>query len=386
MPQDIPFYRPHFTKDTFAKVNEVLTSAWITTGPYTKKFETQFAEYVKAKHAVMLNSGTAALHLGLLALGIEPGDEVITTPYTFASTLEVIEYIGAKPVLIDINYDDFNINAKLIEKKITKKTKAIIPVHFAGQPCEMNLIIKLAKKYKFYIIEDAAHCTPAYYYGKPIGSFAHVSCFSFYANKCITTGEGGMLTTPIKSVADKVRKLRIHGLSKDAINRYQNKGAWAYNIDVLGYKYNPTDVAAAMGISQLAIADKLLKMRTDAATYYSKKLKSLSTVNIPEVKAGLVSSWHLYPLRVKPEFGKYRNALIDYLMDQGIKCSMHFIPIHYHTYYINKYHYQKKDFPIATLCADTEISLPLFPDITKKQIDAICKGIFDFFDSKVSLT
>ncbi len=373
----IPFFKPEIDSKTIAQVGQVIKNGWLTTGPKTLEFETNFAQYVNATHAIMVNSGTAALHLALEAIDIKPGDEVITTPFTFAATTEVIEYMGAKPIFVDIRKDTLNINEKLIEAQITSKTRAIIPVHFSGIPCEMKEILKIARKHKLYVIEDAAHCTPAYYNGKPVGSIGHITCFSFYANKCITTAEGGMLTTQSKKIADKVKLLRLHGMSRDAINRYKS-AKWEYDISVKGFKYNPTDIAACLGIMQLKKADLFLKKRTRIASNYMNsfsKEKNITSLSIPNK---CISSWYIYPIRIKHDKPGLRNQLIDYLFQQGISTSVHFKPVHLHSYYKNKYGYKALDFPVAYYEYQKIITLPVYPSLKNNEIDYISRKIKKF--------
>lgn len=329
----------------------------------------------------MLCSGTAALHLALLAADVKKGDEVITTPYTFTATSEVAEYIGAKVVLVDIRNDTMNIDETRIAEKITPKTKAIMPVHFGGHPCEMDTIMEVAKLHQLTVIEDAAHCTPAYYRGRPVGNLSHATCFSFYANKCITTGEGGMLTCHDPDFAAQVRKLRLHGLSKDAINRYKSKNNWRYDVEQLGYKYNPTDISAALGLSQLQIANTLHERRQRIAKWYMESLKHISGIILPIELPHVVSSWHLYPLRLIPELRQHRDALIAFLAEHEIATSMHFIPLYEHSYYKNKYHWKSSDYPNATLSSESEISLPIYPQLTRASVEYIANTISKFFSS-----
>lgn len=362
----VPFFRPSISAKTIQDVSKTIKSGWLTTGPNVKDFEQKFAEYVNAKYALALNSGTAALHLALDAIGLKRGDEVIVPTLTFAATAEVVEYFDAKPVLCDIRSDTKNIDENRIEGLINKNTKAVIPVHYAGHPCEMNKILKIAKKYKIKVIEDAAHCTPAYYKNKPIGSIGHITCFSFYANKCITTGEGGMVVTNNKNYIERMRIMSLHGLSKDAWNRYSCRGNWYYQIVDRGFKYNMTDVAAAIGLNQLRDADKLWQKRKTAAQKYGFLLKDIENIVLPKQDENVKSAWYIYPIWV--DYSKInRNKLIDDLLKMGIKTSVHFIPLHMHKFYKNKYKYKAKDFINAYNYYKGCITLPLFPDITEKE-------------------
>lgn len=376
----IPYHRPYLNRESSSALSRVLKSGWLTTGSETSHFETAFAQYCQTTHAIMLSSGTAALHLALIAGGVKAGDEVITTPYTFTATSEVCEYIGAKVVLVDIRPDTLNIDETRVAEKITPRTKAIIPVHFGGHPCEMDTLLKVARQHGIFVIEDAAHCTPAYYRGKAVGSLSDVTCFSFYANKCITTGEGGMITCADDGLASQIRKLRLHGLSKDAINRYKQKNSWRYDVEMLGYKYNPTDLAAALGRTQLGIADTLHQKRQRVAHWYHENLTKLSGIILPTELSHVISSWHLYPIRLYPELRQHRDALIAYLAEQEIMTSMHFIPLYRHSYYRQKYGWDPGDYPVTEITADSEISLPLYPQLTRKQVITVSQVLEKFLD------
>ncbi len=372
---EIPFFRPAIDDKTIAEVGEVLRSGWLTTGPKTAEFEKKFAEYCDAKHCIMVNSCTAALHLSLAAAGISRGDEVITSVYTFAATAEVIEYFDAVPVFVDIRPDTMNIDETLIESKITSKTKAIIPVHFAGHPCEMDSIIDLAKKYNLKVIEDAAHCTPAFYKGRSVGSIGDATCFSFYANKCITTGEGGCVTIDDAEFADKIRILRLHGLSKDAANRYDKKGSWRYDIVERGYKYNPTDMASVIGLNQLSRADEFHKTRRDIVFLYRKYLGGANDILTLEEKEDCVSSCHIFPVRLKNKSLAERDRIIEILKEKGISVSVHYIPLHMHSYYRGKYNYAPENFPEARKASESLITLPVYPGLKNSEIEYICNSV-----------
>ncbi|OGS35948.1 MAG: hypothetical protein A2293_07785 [Elusimicrobia bacterium RIFOXYB2_FULL_49_7] len=362
----IPFYKPAISERSIAEVVKVMRSGWLTTGAYAANFEKEFAASVKGRFGLALNSATAALHLALDAIGLKAGEEVILPTTTFAASAEVVEYFNAKPVLCDIRYDTQNIDEKKIEKRITRKTRAIMPVHFGGHPCEMNAILKIAKRHKLKVIEDAAHCTPAYYRKRPIGSFSDITCFSFYANKCITTGEGGMAVTDNGDYLARMRMMSLHGLSKDAWNRYDKRGSWYYEILDRGFKYNMTDVAAALGIHQLRESIGLWKRRQIAATRYSKMLAKVPGLVLPVELPHVKSAWHLYPIRLTHP-GINRDEVIRLLGEQGIKTSVHFIPLHLHPFYRRKYGYQATDFPVAYRSYQQSISLPLYPFMTHSE-------------------
>lgn len=337
-------------------------------GPKTIAFEEQIAEYTGAKYAIAVNSCTAALHLSLLACGIGSGDEVITSPYTFASTGNVIVHSGAKPVFADIQRDTFNIDPEKINEVITSKTKAIIPVHFAGQPCDMKEIREIADDRNLVVIEDAAHAIGAEYCGKKIGTHSDVTCFSFYATKNMTTGEGGAATTEDPKIADKVRTLRLHGISKDAWKRYSAQGSWYYEIEDCGWKYNMTDIQAAIGIHQLRKLDGFIATRRDYTKMYSTALQGLDGVMTPVEKRDRHHVYHLYPIRLE---GIDRNVFIKEMAQMGICCSVHFIPLHLHPFYQDTFGFKRGDFPNAEWIYRGEVSLPLYPKMGSESVEYI---------------
>ncbi|MFH0920146.1 MAG: DegT/DnrJ/EryC1/StrS family aminotransferase [Fibrobacterota bacterium] len=365
-PNPIPFFKPLISEAAIRDVERVMRSGWLTTGRYAKEFETAFAKYVKADYALALNSCTAALHLALDAIGLKQGEEVLLPTNTFAASAEVVEYFNAKPVLCDVRRDTQNIDEKKIERLLTRRTRAIMPVHFGGHPCEMDAILKIARKHTLYVIEDAAHCTPAYFKGKPIGTFGDITCFSFYANKCITTGEGGMAITDNRKYHERMKMMSLHGLSKDAWNRYDKRGSWYYEIVDRGFKYNMTDVAAALGIHQLKEANRLWKLRREAVARYHRLLKGVPGLLLPIELPHVKNSWHLYSMRVtSAKTG--RDEIIQRLTDAGVKTSVHFIPLHLHPFYRNKYGYMPADFPVANTSFEQSVTLPLFPGMTPAQ-------------------
>jgi len=297
----LPFCQPNISQEEINEVVDTLNSDWITTGPKTKEFERRFAEYIGVKYAVAVSSATAGMHLSLIAAGIGRGDEVITTPYTFAATANVIIHSQAKPVFVDIDKDTFNIDPENIKKAITNKTKAIIPVHFAGQACRMDEIIQIAKKYNLIIIEDAAHAVSAEYKGKKIGSIGNLTAFSFYATKNLTTGEGGMVTTNDDELAKKVAILSLHGISQDAWKRYGAGGFWYYEIMYPGFKYNMTDIQASIGLHQLAKIEEFLKIRLKYVNMYQTAFKELPQIITPKDVISGRHAWHLYCILIKKE-------------------------------------------------------------------------------------
>ncbi|MDI6841013.1 MAG: DegT/DnrJ/EryC1/StrS family aminotransferase, partial [bacterium] len=351
-------------------VVDTLRSGWLTTGPKTEKFEYEFAKYIggttsSCKHAIAVNSCTSAIHLALLAYGVGEGDEVITTPYTFVSTAEVIVHTGATPVFVDIKRDTFNIDVSKIEKAITSKTRAIIPVHIAGQPCDMAEILNIANKYNLIVIEDAAHALGAEYKGKKIGTIGDATCFSFYSTKNLTTGEGGMITTNDTEIAEKVRILALHGMSKGAWKRYSAKGSWQYKIIDKGYKYNMSDIQAAIGVVQLKRFDRMQQRRKEIAEIYNKEFNAIPELISPHQKSLTKHAWHLYIIQIRPELLKItRDEFIDALSTEGIGTSVHFIPLHLMPYYRKRYGFKRGAFPNAEYVYERVISLPLYPRLS----------------------
>lgn len=374
--QTIPFSKPCIGKEEIKVVTEVLKSGWLTTGPKVKEFEEEFRKYVGVKKAIAVNSCTSALFISLAALGIKKGDEVIIPTLTFAATAQVIEWLNARPVLVDVQEDTYNIDPIEIEKHITKRTKAIIPVHYAGHPCNMDEIIKIAKKYNLFIIEDAAHACGASYKGKKIGSIGDLTCFSFYATKNLTTGEGGMIVTNDLKLAEKIQRLIYFGIDKDAFNRYKLSGSWYYEIKSLGYKCNMDNIHGALGVVQLRKLENMNKKREIIAQYYNRTFKNIDEIKIPSVKNNVRHSWYIYPILINTEKLKINRAkFIEDLKKQNISASVHFIPLHLHPYYRKKYKYKKGDFPAAEKIYKGLISLPLFPDMTLKQADYVIKNV-----------
>jgi len=341
-------------------------------GPKTIEFEKLIAKYTGAKYTIAVNSCTAALHLSLIALGIGEGDEVITTPFTFAATANVIIQVGAKPVFVDIKKDTYNIDPEEIEKAITSKTKAIIPVHYAGQPCEMDKIMKIAKKHNLFVIEDAAHAIGSEYKGRKIGTIGDLTCFSFYATKNMTTGEGGAITTNNKKLAEKIAILRLHGMSRDAWKRYSKKGSWYYEIEECGWKYNMTDIQAAMGIVQLKKLDKFIEIRRKYVQIYNRELSKIKGIITPYEMPDLKHVYYLYPILLK---SYDRDKFINKMAKNGIQCSVHFIPLHLHPFYRKRFGFKKGDFPNSEWVYEREVSLPLYPKMKEKDIKFIINAI-----------
>lgn len=370
----IPFFVPSIGKEEIREVTNVMKSGWITSGKVTEEFEKKFSSYIGCKYTAAVNSGTAALHLSLDAIGLKPGDEVITTPMTFAATGEVILYFGAIPVFVDCRRDTFNIDERLIEEKITPRTRAILPVHFAGQPCRMDCITAIAHKYGLKVIADAAHAIPAKFKGRTIGALSDLSAFSFYANKNITTGEGGMITTDNKEFITRIKMMRLHGISQDAWKRYQRGGSWQYKIYFPGFKYNLTDIASAIGIEQLKRCDQLYKKRLRIVDEYRESFKNIEEIILPHQDPDLQHAWHLFVIQLELEKLKIDRATFIKLMHKnGVGVSVHFISLHLHPYYRNTFHYSPEDFPVAYDLSKRVVSLPLYPDLAAQDVARVIK-------------
>ena len=379
MMRKILFHKTHTTDAEINAVVDAMKSGWLTMGPKTLEFENNFKKYVGAREAVSVNSATAALHLALKAVGLRKDDEVILPTTTFVATAEVVTYFGAVPVLCDVEETTHNIDVLKIERLITNKTKVIIPVHFAGQPCDMDEIYSLAKKYKLKVIEDAAHAVPSSYKGIRVGALegTDITCFSFYATKTLSTGEGGMATTDSSVYAKSMRVNRLHGISRDSWNRCDGTNDWYYDIADNGYKYNTTDINAAIGLVQLSKQDALMKKRLYIAQKYNSAFIKCANIIIPYVKPDRVTSWHLYVIKVPN-----RDEVIKRITKQGVGCSVHFIPIHKHSFYREKYSLKNSDYEVANKIFESSLSLPIYPDMSDQEIDyvidklkeAVCSG------------
>lgn len=372
----LPFALPDLDESELAEIREALNSGWVTTGPKTKQFESEFASVVGAKHAVAVNSCTAAMHLALEAIGLKQGDEVITTPYTFAATAEVIRYFDARPVLVDVEPGFFNIDPALIERALTERTKAIMPVHIAGFPAELDPVHEIAKRRGIPVIEDAAHAFPTRYGGKMVGALSDVTCFSFYATKTITTGEGGMICTERDALADRCRMMALHGISKDAWKRYTAEGTWYYEIIAPGYKYNMTDVAAAMGLAQLRKARTMYERRKEIARIYHEAFSPIGELQIPGDRADAQHAWHLYMLRLNLDRLRINRAgFMEELKKRNIGASVHFIPLHVHPYYRDTFGYRPEDLPVAYREYMREVSLPIFSKMSGEDVQSVVDAV-----------
>ena len=363
----LPFARPDIGEEEINEVIDSLQSGWITTGPKTKKFETDFSEFIGSNvEAISVNSATAGMHLALESIGIKANDEVIVPSYTFTATAEVVRYLGAHPVFVDIEPDTLNIDPEKILQAITGRTRAIIPVHFGGLACDMEKIIKIAKDNNLKIIEDAAHALPTTYSKKLIGSLdTDATVYSFYATKTITTGEGGMIVTKDSKIADRCRLMRLHGISCDAYNRYSKDNPnWYYEVIAPGFKYNMTDIAASMGIHQLHKVWKLQQKREHIANLYNHELKTLPLTLPATAFQEDKHAWHLYVIRLNEEVTVGRDEVIQQLLDRGIGCSVHFIPLHIQPFWKNEYQLEPEACPVSLREYKRAISLPIYSMMT----------------------
>jgi dTDP-4-amino-4,6-dideoxygalactose transaminase len=373
----IPFHRPSIGQDEMLAVQEVLASGWLTTGPTALAFEKEFANYIGCKRALAVNSGTAALQLALDAIGLKPRDEVLLPTYTFTATAEVVTYFGARPILCDSVPGGFNIDPADVERRVTEKTRAILPVHVAGEPCAMDRLHAIAATHGLHVIEDAAHALPTSYQGKRVGTISEMTAFSFYATKTITTGEGGMLTTDNEGYAERASVMRLHGIGGDAWKRYSSTGSWAYEVLDAGYKLNLTDMAAAMGRVQLRRCDSFWQRRCEISDYYSKRLSRLDELQLPpRAPQGSGHAWHLFIVRLRPDLlALERNQFIEELKKLGIGTSVHFIPLHHHPFYARAYGYTSGAFPNADDAFSRCISLPIYPGMTDTEMERVAEAV-----------
>lgn len=370
----IPFNLPTIGEEEIAEVVATLRSGWLTTGPRTAQFEQEFRAYVQTPHALAVNSCTAGLHLALAALGVGKGDEVITTPLTFCATVNKILHVGATPVLADVR-EDGNIDPESIQGRITERTRAIVPVHMGGLPCEMDAIWDLARRHDLSVVEDAAHAIGSHYKGVPIGGVSlsqrcsDVVAFSFYATKNLTTGEGGMVTTHREALLERMRILCLHGISKDAWNRYSEKGNWYYEVVECGFKYNMSDLQSALGIHQLRRQEKFVEVRTQYAQTYNKAFAEIDELELPPDDSSCRNSWHLYAMRLNLEkLDINRDEFIQQLRTKGIGASVHFIPIPLHPYFAKFAQLRHNQCPKVMKLYPRLVSLPLYPEMTVDQV------------------
>lgn len=375
----LPFSLPEIGEDEINEVASALRSGWVTTGPKTKQFEADFTAFLgdSALESIAVNSATSGLHLALESLGIGPGDEVIVPTYTFTATAEIIRYLGATPIMVDVDAETFNMTADSFKSAITSKTKAVVPVHFAGLACDMDPIITIARQHDIRIVEDAAHALPTKYKGKLIGTLdTDITVFSFYANKTMTTGEGGMLVTRHPELAKRCKVMRLHGISRDAFDRYvSTKPAWFYEVIAPGFKYNMPDIAAAIGIHQLKRLPYFQRKREQMARVYFEAFKDLP-LEMPSAASGAdVHAWHLFPVKIKQEAGVERAQFIEKMAELGIGCSVHFIPLHLHPYWRDTYNLKPEMFPVAQRIFDQEVSLPLYTKMTQSDQERVVGAV-----------
>jgi perosamine synthetase len=374
--QVVPFHKADIGEEEATAAADVIRSGWLTTGPKTFEFEQQFACFVGAKHAIAVNSCTAALHLALEAAGIQRGEEVLVPSITFTATAEVVTYLGARPVIVDVEPDTLTISPQDAERKITPKTRAIVPVHYGGQPADMDKIRQIAEAHSLRVIEDAAHSLPASYRGVSVGRISELTAFSFYATKTLATGEGGMVTCEDDSLAERMRIMRLHGIGRDAWKRYRAEGTWYYEVLQAGFKYNLTDIQSAIGLVQLRKCNEMHDLRCRIVQRYNEAFSRLEQLQVPVLRDGCNSAWHLYPLRLNLEQLRItRDGMIEQLKQKGIGTSVHFIPLHLHPYYRNHLGYRPGDFPIAEQEYERYLSLPLFPGMTPEQVEYVISQV-----------
>jgi len=378
-PPFLPFALPEIGDEEIAEVVDTLKSGWVTTGPKAKRFEAAFTEYLgdPSLESMAVNSATAGLHLALEALGIGPGDEVITTTHTFTATAEVVRYLGADVVLVDVDPDTLCIAPWAIEEAITPRTKCIVPVHYAGLAADMPAILEIARRHKLKVVEDAAHALPTTCAGKLVGTLdSDVTVFSFYANKTMTTGEGGMIVTRHAELAKRMKVMRLHGMSRDAFDRFTStKPSWYYEIIAPGFKYNLTDIAAALGLQQLKRIDAFQKRRIELAAAFRTGLAGLPLILPPEAQNGDQHSWHLYVVRLADDARIERDTFIERLFALGIGVSVHYIPLHLQPYWRDRYQLTPQQFPHSQRAFERMVSLPLYTRMTDADVARVCDAV-----------
>jgi len=375
---DLPFHRAWIDDDEINEVIDTLKSGWLTTGPRTHQFEEDFKNYIGCRHAIGLNSCTAGLHLSLVALGFESDSEVISTPMTFPATANVVVHERLRPVFVDIEPGTLNIDPAKIEEKISSKTKAIFPVHFAGHPCEMDAIQAVADKHGLVVIEDAAHALESSYKGKKIGNLGHLTSFSFYANKNMTTGEGGMLTVNDDELADKIRIMRLHGLNKDAWKRFGKSGFAHWQIHTPGYKYNMPDISAALGIHQLKKVSQFLEIRKRYTETYDEAFKDIPELEVLIRKDHVQSAYHLYIVALRLDrLTLDRDRFLHEIQARGIGVAVHYIALHLQPYYQKEFKTKAEDCPVASSYSERVLTLPLYPKMSVQDVTRVIETVSD---------
>jgi dTDP-4-amino-4,6-dideoxygalactose transaminase len=387
MGQPIPFHRPSITQAELDAVAAVLRSGWLTTGPKVKELEGAVAEYVRAgsaaggsaapaPHAVALSSCTAALHLALITAGVKDGDEVVTSPYTFVSTGETILYLGARPTFVDVEPATKNLDPACLKQALTSKTRAIVSISIAGHPCRSAEVAAIARERGIPVIEDAAHSLTARIGEVPVGTQADITCFSFYATKGVTAGEGGMAVTSREEWAERIRRLSLHGLSAAAWSRYDKGGWWEYDVTELGYKYNMTDIQGALALAQMGRAEAMRERREAIARKYGVALRGIAGLATPEVGEGVRHAWHLYQIALNPKASQLdREALARALRMDDIGTSVHFKPLHLFPFYQERLSVRPGQFPNAERCFEETLSLPIYPDLTDADVGRVAQRI-----------
>jgi dTDP-4-amino-4,6-dideoxygalactose transaminase len=372
----LPFARPSIGDREVEKVVETLRSGWLTVGPRTREFEAAVAAYVGVERAAAVHSCTAGLHLAMVLLGVGPGDEVIVPALNFAAAPNMVIHLGAKPILVDVDPKTLNVDAEIIEAAVTDRTKLVVPVHFAGRPCPMDEILALSRARGFKVLGDGAHAIGADIGGRRVGSMAHATSFSFYVTKGITTGEGGIVTSPDPSIPERIGRLSLHGMSSDAWKRYTAHGPWYYEILEAGYKYNMNDIQAALGICQLERVDAFREARTEIARAYSRALAERDAVTLPADFDGGRHAWHLYPIEIDLNAITIdRDRFIRCLLDEGIGVSVHFIPLHYHPFFKDCLGYDVGAFPVTESYFSRAVSLPIYPSMSEEDVSDVVRAI-----------
>jgi dTDP-4-amino-4,6-dideoxygalactose transaminase len=380
----LPYCRPSIEEEEISEVVDVLRSGWLTTGPRAQQFEQDFAAATSSSYAIAVNSGTSALHLALAAAGVGHGDEVITTPLTFCACANVIVQLGATPVLADICEDDMNIDPAEVERRVTPRTKAIMAVDFGGQPCRFDDLRAVASRHSLFLLEDAAHSAGASYRGQMVGSIADATAFSFYPTKNITTGEGGMLTTASEELERTARVLCLHGMSRDAWRRYQKDASWAYDVVAAGFKYNMSDIQAALGLVQLRRLDELNRARALLAAKYQQLLGDCDLIELPRSRPEVERAWHLYVIRLR--LGRLRidrAGFIEALAERGIGASVHFIPIHHHSFFREGFGFSPADLPVTERIFPEILSLPLYPLMSETDVARVAQAVREIVEANV---